>query len=151
MSKKPFVTLVTLVAVAGSLAAQTPAAPTAATPRQPLPADSLQIARKYAQWFWTNNFDSINAHVPPADRRPEKREELSGTLAQISARVGTETQLVEERWVRRNGLRQYWRIARFSDFTDEPVALRIVITQDGSWGGVGVNPLSRVPPIDPEP
>lgn len=76
---------------------------------------------------------------------------MADFLAQASARAGTEASLVEERWVRRNGDRQYWRISRFTDFTDEPVVLRIIILPTGEWGGMGFNPLSRVPPVDPEP
>lgn len=90
-------------------------------------------------------------HVSAEDRTPDNRQELIDRMAQMAARVGTETQLVEERWIRRNGMRQFWHIARFSDFTMEPVAVRVVIMPDGSWGGYGVNPLSRAPAPDPEP
>ena len=38
-----------------------------------------------------------------------------------------------------------------SDFADEPIVLRLVIMPDGKLGGMGINPLSQVPPIDPEP
>ena len=76
---------------------------------------------------------------------------ITDQFAQIAAQIGNEVQVVEERWVRRNGNRQYWRVARFSDFADEPVVLRIVISPSGEMTGVGFNPLSQVPPIDAEP
>jgi hypothetical protein len=143
----------TLIAVlAAPLAAQTPApaAPAAPVVRQKLPNDSVAIARKYASWIWSSQVDSLIAHMVPDTSAPN-RQQITDQFARMSARVGTEAQLVEERWVRRNGERQYWRIARFTDFTDEPVALRIVIMPDGRMGGMGFNPLSRVPAVDPEP
>lgn len=128
------------------------AAPAPAAARPPLPADSLAIARRFAGWFISNQADSLFAALP-ADGRREMGSSaaIADQLAQIAARAGSELSVVEERWVRRNGLRQYWRISRYSDFTDEPVVVRFVIMPDGSLGGIGVNPLSAVPPIDPEP
>ena len=76
---------------------------------------------------------------------------MAEQFGQFTSQMGNEAQLVEERWVRRNGNRQYWRIARYTDFADEPIALRLVIMPDGSLGGIGLNPLSRVPEIDREP
>ena len=117
----------------------------------PLPDDSLAIARRFVQWLWTSQVDSLLAHSPAADRTPENRQQMLDGIAQMVGRVGNEVSLVEERWVRRNGSRQYWRVARFSDFADEPVVLRFVIAPNGEMLGMGFNPLSRVPPIDPEP
>jgi hypothetical protein len=134
--------------LAASLLATTTAA---AQTRPRLPNDSVAIARKYATWITTNRFDSLIAHRAPGDPNTVTATEMSDRYAQVWARVGTEATLVEERWVRRNGQRQYWRVARYSDFADEPVVLRVVINPDGSYGGDGINPLSRVPPIDPEP
>lgn len=133
-----------LAASAAPLAAQTPA-------RAPLPNDSLAIARRYAAWIWSSQMDSLMAHRPAENRNTPSREETSAMLAQMNGRVGVELSVVEERWVRRNGDRQYWRIARFSDFTGEPVVLRLVIAPNGDLIGTGLNPLSRVPPVDPEP
>ena len=133
-----------LAACAASLRAQAPARP-------PLPNDSLALARRFATWIWTSQVDSLLAHSPAADRTAENRQQMVDGIAQMQARVGNETALVEERWVRRNGNRQYWRVARFSDFADEPVVLRIVISPAGEMIGVGFNPLSQVPPVDPEP
>ena len=142
---------VTVLCAASPLRAQTPAPAAPAAPaRHQLPNDSLQIARKYANWLWTNQADSLVAHQV-ADSGAPNAQQIMDRVAQMTARVGTEQQLIEERWVRRNGERQYWRIARFSDFTDEPAVLRIVIMADGKIGGMGFNPLSRVPPVDQEP
>jgi len=137
-------TVIVLAACATPLHAQSPA-------RQPLPNDSLAIARRFATWIWTSQVDSLLAHSPAAERTTENRQQMLDGIAQMQSRVGNEVLLVEERWVRRNGNRQYWRIARFSDFADEAVALRIVISPSGEMMGVGINPLSQVPSVDPEP
>ncbi|MBI1723885.1 MAG: hypothetical protein HYR48_08265 [Gemmatimonadetes bacterium] len=134
-------------AVSGLARAQS--APTAPAP---LPADSVEIGRKYVQWFYTNQADSLFAHMPPEGQQHMGSSASIGEgILSFSARAGTEVELVEERWVRRNGRRQYWRVARFSDFAQEPLMLRIVILPDGSLGGIGMNPASQPPPVDPEP
>lgn len=135
--------LVSLAAPPG-LRAQVAAAP---APRMPLPNDSVAIARRYIDWMYSGRFDSLVAHMPPGGTAAE----LETRWASIVARAGTEASLVQERWVMRGGKRQYWRVARFSDFADEPVVVRLVIERDGSLGGIGVNPESATPPVDPEP
>lgn len=140
---------IALVLVAPPLSAQT--VQPVSTVRAPLPNDSLAIARRYAMWTWSNQVDSLMAHTPAAERTPQNRQEMVDGIAQMQAHIGNETALVEERWVRRNGNRQYWRVAMFSDFIDEPVVLRIVIAPNGEMMGMGLNPLSQVPPIDAEP
>lgn len=132
-------------AVSGPVRAQS--APTAPAP---LPTDSVEIGRKYVQWFYTGQADSLYAHLPASDRQQLTPSVLADAMAQLAARAGTEVELVEERWVRRNGRRQYWRVARFSD-APENVMLRLVILPDGTLGGIGMNPASQPPPVDPEP
>lgn len=131
----------------------TPATPaTAPTVRAPLPNDSLALARKYATWFATSQADSIFNHLPAgAQAQAGSAANITAQFGQVTSQIGNEAQLVEERWVRRNGMRQYWRIARYTDFAEEPFVLRIVILPDGGLGGIGMNPLSQVPQVDPEP
>ena len=140
--------------LAAPLAAQTPAAaPAAAAPvvRQKLPDDSLQIARRYVGFVWASQIDSIFAHSPPEARTAEGRSQFLDMMAQVAARAGSEASLIQETWVRRNGRRQYWRTVRMTDYTNEPIVLRIVMLPSGEWGGMGMGPLSQVPPVDPEP
>lgn len=113
-----------------------------------LPADSLAIARRYFTWLQTSRFDSLVANMP-AEGRPGLAD-VENQWASFTARAGSEVELVAERWVRRSGRRQYWRVARYSDFTQENIVVRLVIMPDGSLGGLGMNPESRTPPIDPE-
>jgi hypothetical protein len=143
--------LVLLGLTAGSARAQTPApSPVPAAAPQRLPADSVEIARKYANWFLTYQADSLFAHLPPdARQQAGSAAEMNDQMLQFAAHAGTETELVEERWVRRNGKRQYWRKGVYS-VAPEPVLLRLVILPDGSLGGIGFSPASQPPPIDPE-
>ncbi len=139
-----------LLLAASPLLAQTVA--TVATVRAPLPSDSIAIARKYATWFATSQADSIFTHLPASTQASVgSASAIADQFGQVTSQLGNEAQLIEERWVRRNGNRQYWRIGRYTDFTEEPFVLRIVILADGALGGIGLSPLSQVPAVDPEP
>jgi hypothetical protein len=73
---------------------------------------------------------------------------LDQIAADLAIRAGTEERVIGERWVNRLGKRQYWRTSKFSA-SDEPVILRLVILASGELGGVGMNPVSQAPPVDP--
>lgn len=149
---KSFITALALLGLtAGSAQAQSPApSPAPAAAPQRLPADSIEIARRYATWFLTYQADSLFAHLPAEDRQQAGSvAEMNNQMMQFAARAGTETKLLEERWVRRNGKRQYWRTSAYS-ISSEPILLRLVILPDGSLGGIGLGPASQPPPIDPE-
>lgn len=111
--------------------------------------DSLTLARRYTVWFYTAQFDSLIAHHP-ADVRKDStlRARFEQRLADLAERAGTETEVVEEKFVRRNKQAQYWRTAKFSGFP-EPILFRWVINPDGEILGMGMGPLSQAPPIDP--
>jgi hypothetical protein len=128
----------------------TPAVPSAVRPKPAqLPADSLDRARKFTAWLYTDQTDSLFAYMDSASRHELKEPKaLEGMVAQLASRAGSEDQLLEERWVTRNGLRQYWRKARFSGI-GEPFLVRWVIVAPGVIGGLGLGPASQAPPIDP--
>ncbi len=136
--------LTSLLLLASGTAAQTPG-------RAPLPADSLARARRIAGFFVHQQADSLYAAMPP-----DMQQGLGGIdgvterMVRLTSQIGTEESVVEERWVMRNGQRQYWRFGRYV-MADEPMVLRLVILPDGSLGGMGFNPASQLPPVDPEP
>jgi hypothetical protein len=140
--------------VAAPLAAQTPATPPAPAPAPVTPAkldyDSVAFARQLTNWFYSSELDSLWAHTDPEMQQnmgtKEKWTEMIGSFIE---RAGMEDSLVEERWVKRNGQRQYWRVLRATEFTQEPVVLRWALLPGKVVNGLGMNPLSRVPPIDP--
>ena len=136
--------LIAAVALAAMpLAAQTPAAAT------PAPIDSLALGRKYATWFYAGQMDSVLAHHSAAGRAELTIDDLQKRLMEVAARAGQEDSVIEEKFVKRNGQTQYWRVARFSSYAEEPLVLRLVILPTGEIGGMGFNPLSRTPPVDP--
>jgi hypothetical protein len=73
---------------------------------------------------------------------------LEPIVERLASRAGTEEALISERWVLRNGLRQYWRTAKFS-MIGEPFLLRLVLVAPGTFSGVGLGLASQAPPIDP--
>ena len=113
-----------------------------------LPDDSLARGRRYATWFLTSQIDSLTANMSPGTLTAlGGRDGLTQRMAEIAARAGQVTGVVEERFVWRNGQRQYWRVVNTTGVS-EPVAIRIVISSKGEMIGFGANPLSSVPPID---
>ena len=118
------------------------------TPRR-LPPDSLERARRFTAWLYTNQTDSLFAYMDSASQRDFKvAKALEEIVAQLATRAGSEEQLLEERWVTRNGRRQYWRKAKFSDLA-EPFLVRWVLDASGTIGGIGLGLATEAPPIDP--
>jgi hypothetical protein len=93
--------------------------------------------------------DSLIAHHPAsAQSDTTLRRRINAQMEMLTMRAGTETAVIEEKFVKRNGATQYWRTAKFTDMS-EPILLRWVITPEGKIGGLGLGPLSQAPPIDP--
>jgi hypothetical protein len=116
--------------------------------QQRLPADSMELARKYTMWFYTGMADSLLAHMDSASRANMTKEQFEQAMLQVAARAGNEVSVIEEKFITRNGARQYWRAARM-DILEEPFLLRWVITARGKIAGMGIGPLSEAPPVDP--
>jgi hypothetical protein len=132
-------------------AAQTTQSGTPAARPRPaqLPTDSLERARRYTLWLYTNQSDSLFAALDSASRADAgSARGVENWVAGLATFAGSEDSLVSERWVTRNGRRQYWRTAKFSGYP-EPVQVRWVLTAKGEIGGLGMNPASSAPPIDP--
>ena len=137
-----------LALAAAPLAAQQPA-PAQSAPAQSAPKDSLALARKYATWFYAGQMDSVLAHHSAEGRAELTADALRERLMEVASRAGEEDSVIEEKFVKRNGQTQYWRVAKFTAYADEPLVLRLVILPTGEIGGMGFNPLSRTPPVDP--
>lgn len=145
------VVLALVIALPACVSAQVvPASAPAARPRlAQLPPDSLERARKFTLWLYTNQTDSLFAYSDTASQRelgvPKALEE---TVAQLAVHAGSEEQLIAERWVTRLGKRQYWRTAKFSGVA-EPFLVRVVIVAPGTFAGLGLGLASQAPPVDP--
>lgn len=116
-----------------------------------LPADSFDLARKYTKWFYEQQIDSLIAHHPAEARKdPAIVTRLVGSSKELAERAGKELWVTDERFITRNGQRQYWRTATFTGFA-EPLLVRWVMNAKGEITGLGLGPKSDAPPIDPAP
>jgi hypothetical protein len=141
------------LALALPLAASAQVTPASApTPRPKpaqLPADSMELARKYTIWLYTVRADSLLAHMDSGSRaQPDMAKRIEDGAAELAMRAGTEQKVLEEKFITRNGNRQYWRKSTFSNMT-EPFLLRFVMNSRGQIAGVGMGLASEAPPIDP--
>jgi hypothetical protein len=148
-----YLTLITLCSASALPAQATPVAAPSGAARTPaaLPADSFDLARKYTRWFYSGELDSLVAHNSSEGRKdPDLRNRLNRSLTELTSRAGKEIWVSDERFITRNGNRQYWRTATFSAFT-EPLLVRWVMNSKGEIAGLGMGPASDAPPIDPAP
>lgn len=118
-------------------------------PRHPRVGNETELGRKYTQWFFDAQYDSLWAHM-----NQDMRDDLGEAAAiaehreQFASRVGEEKEVLMEVVMMRNGAPQYWRTSNYT-LMAEPVMLRWVIV-DGEIWGIGMNLASQAPPTDPE-
>ncbi len=113
-----------------------------------LPPDSMEIGRKYTDWFFNAEVDSLRASMTEEMQEQWTVDVTLERMDMVAENVGFPTKIVEEKYVMRNGMPQFWYTAEFDSF-DEPVMIRWVITPEGKIAGVGINPASQAPPTDP--
>jgi len=161
MSVRSTVLTAALIAAPLTLAAQTAASSASATTAvtatataapapvvHPRVGNETELGRKYTQWLYTGQFDSLFTHMSEDARKEmESATAMAAQFDQFTAQVGDETKVLEEKVVMRKGNPQYWRTAEFS-MAPEPVMIRWVIVNGEIWG-IGINPASQAPPIDP--
>jgi hypothetical protein len=124
------------------------AAPSPAPVVHPKVGNEIELGRQYTQWLYAARFDSLFAHMSePARTDLGSASAMADQWDQFVAQVGDETSVVEEKVVMRKGNPQYWRTANFS-MAPEPIMIRWVIVSGEIWG-IGINPASQAPPIDP--
>lgn len=143
-----FVALLTVAATAAPLAAQEEAAPGEAETRTPLPADSMELGKKYVNWLLDYRADSLWTVFN--DRMKERfgsAGDLVDQMGQIFQQVGTQQRVIDQRYWTRNGAAQFWHTADFTNLP-EPVVIRLVIDSNGMVTGMGMNPRSQSPPVD---
>ncbi len=126
-----------LLLAGGSAAAQTPKL-----------VDSLALSRQYTVWFFSGQLDSLFAHHAPETRAGMSKDVLQNSLVEMTTRAGSEVEVLEEKFVKRNGRTQYWRTSKFSDF-EEPLLFRLALDSELQIIGMGMGPASKAPPIDP--
>jgi hypothetical protein len=116
---------------------------------QGLPADSMEVGRRYTDWFLQFETDSLWAHMTPEFREDAGDASWAEELAaRVTEAAGLRLEIIDEEYVTRGGARQYWQTGRYSNM-DQPFMIRWVIEPDGSAAGLGLNPASQAPPVDP--
>jgi len=149
-ARRSLLAVAALASGAGSALAQSAPAAKSTPAAESMPADSLAHARKLTAWFFSGQADSVHAYMAVNDSgKKVSTDEIRATLERMTGRAGAETKVVEEKFVKRNGSTQYWRTGEWSEFTDEPVVFRWAFNKSGRIVGIGFNPLSKAPPIDP--
>lgn len=138
-------TLIRTAAVIGTLIL----ANTSLHAQQKLPADSMELGRKFSVWFYTGQADSLHAYMTAEGQADMTVDDIERQMLQVATRAGNEVSMIEEKFITRNGARQYWRTSKM-DVMPEPFLLRWVITPEGKIGGAGMGPASQAPPIDPQ-
>jgi hypothetical protein len=149
----PIFALAFITTAASAQSGSAPSATSATARPAPaaLPADSFDLARKYTKWFYEQQVDSLVAHHPAEARKdPALATQLLNSYRGLTEHAGKELWVTDERFITRNGQRQYWRTATFTAF-DEPVLVRWVMNSKGEITGLGLGPKSDAPPIDPAP
>jgi hypothetical protein len=141
------VALAVLLGASPAMAQGTGAPPTGPTMASTA-SDSLAIARKYTAWFFTGQVDSLWAHQSAEGKKSNTPAELLQTLMNLTAQVGVEDSIIEERFVKRLGKTQYWRTSQFSG-GGEAFMVRMVLTPQGEFAGFGFNTKSQAPAVDP--
>ncbi|MEP6732899.1 MAG: hypothetical protein ABJE10_19810 [bacterium] len=140
--------LIALPAVTSAQATPASAPPMHPKPAQ-LPADSLERARKWTMWLYTSQNDSLFAQLDSGFKAGvETPKGMDDFAIQLATDAGSEIKVIGEKFITRNGKRQYWRTATFTSLS-EPLVVRLVMSAKGELVGIGMNPLSQVPPIDP--
>ncbi len=144
---RPVLTLALLATLATPLAAQT-AASSAAKPKL-TDAEYLALGRKVSDWFFNGQADSMLAHMDSTSR--ERVGGADGILQQrdqVAARIGTETEVVEDKMTRRKGIPQYWRESKYDNFPAENFVIRFLFDEEGLIVGAGMGPKSQTPAPD---
>ena len=115
-----------------------------------LPPDSMELGRKYIEWWFDGQVDSLRSVMTAEVQERMTEDVLLARMDMVEEQIGFPTEVVEEKYVMRNGMPQYWYTAEF-DTAPEPFMIRWVITPDGKIDGMGLNPASMAPETDPPP
>jgi hypothetical protein len=122
-----------------------------AAPLQAQAADSAQLepGRRYTQWLYEGQTDSLWARFSPEMRAAIPTAEALATMnEQIKAQVGTETEVLQERIMDPSpepGMTVYVRSARFSA---APMTIDVMVVTDaaGTIQGLSIRPQRQPDP-----
>lgn len=122
------------------------AAPAAAQSSAPLTRDdSLNVGRKYVQWVYEAQLDSLWDRFDEQMRGAlGSKDGLQQQIDQIGINFGGEMEVLEETVTARDGNLVYTREVKFDARPDEPAVWMFAIAPDGMIKGAGMRPKSAV-------
>lgn len=137
--------LALLSPAAAPLAAQQPTPASAPAPMTRLDsAATIATGRKYTEWFYSDQGDSIIAHSSAQVREKVTAAQLSDIVGQVTAQAGPELSVISETVVARDSLSAYLREAKF-ELMDEPLVVAFTLGGNGDIYGFRIFPKSQMP------
>jgi opacity protein-like surface antigen len=130
-----------LAAVAAVLLAAPAAAQSAPVTRD----DSLNVGRKYVQWVYEFQTDSLwNAFEERLHGVIGSKERLQEELDRIAINFGLEIEVIEETVGAKDGNLFYTREVKFEARPGEPAVWRLSVGPDGTLKGASVQSKSQI-------
>ncbi len=113
-----------------------------------LPADSIELGAGYMDMILNYDAEDLREHF--TDELKESfgsADEIMDRMMGLFDQIGSQEEVVSQRYWMRHGKPQFWHTAIFSS-VDEPFVFRLVIEPDGEISGMGINPESQNPEVD---
>lgn len=137
-----------LAAVAAVILAAPAAAQSAPVTRD----DSLKLGRKYVQWVYESQVDSLWDRLDERMRgQLVSKDGLQQQVDQIAINFGGEIEVLEETVSAKDGNLVYTREVKFDARPEEPAVWMFAIAPDGMIKGAGMRPKSQMQPPQPKP
>jgi opacity protein-like surface antigen len=129
-----------LAAVAAVMLAPPAAAQSAPATRD----DSLAVGRKYVQWVYESQVDSLwDAFEERLHGVIGSKDRLQEELDRIALNFGVETEVIEETVSAKDGNLVYTREVKFDARPDELAIWMLSVGPDGTLKGASVRPKSQ--------
>jgi hypothetical protein len=134
----------------------TASAPLLAQESAPVPAPmaaldsaaTIELGRKYTEWFYSDLGDSLMAHSSAQVQEKLSATQLSEFLGQLISQVGNEVSVIAETVVAKDTLSGYLREAQF-EMIDEPLIVAFTLGGTGNIYGFFIRPKSQMPATQP--
>lgn len=131
-------------ALLAAVAAAILAAPAVAQSAPATRDDSLNVGRKYVQWVYEFQIDSLwNALEERVHGVLGSKDRLREELDRIALNFGIETAVIEETVTATDGDLVYTREVMFEAQPDEPAVWRLAVGPDGALKGASVRSKSQ--------
>ncbi len=111
-------------------------------------AATIELGRKYTEWFYSDLGDSLMAHSSAQVQEKLSATQLSEFLGQLISQVGNEVSVIAETVVAKDTLSGYLREAQF-EMIDEPLIVAFTLGGTGNIYGFFIRPKSQMPATQP--